>query len=92
MDEVCFLSYQPSINFCLPQISHKSKQIRHIKKKKKQKNKQQNPLTDQSKAMTFHLVTSEFKKSFHLAQPILPRAKLSDNSNSIMLSSYKLHM
>lgn len=62
MDEVCFLSYQPSINFCLPQISHKSKQIRHIKKKKKQKNKQKNPLTDQSKAMTFHLVTSEFKK------------------------------
>lgn len=30
VDEVYFLSYQPSTNFCLSQISHKSKQIRHI--------------------------------------------------------------
>lgn len=46
--------------------------------------------------MTFHLVTSQNykkkKKSLHLAQPILPRAKLPDNSNPIVLRSYKLHI
>lgn len=44
--------------------------------------------------MTFHLVTSQNykkKKSLHLAQPILPRAKLPDNSNPMVLCSYKLH-
>lgn len=75
----------PSTHFCDPQISRfKSKQIRHIKKKYP-------PLIDQSKAMTFHLVTySELQKSFDLAQPILSRAKLPDNSNPIWFCSQKL--